>query len=466
MRWTVQEIVKVTGGTLLRGDPARFVERFSTDSRTLEPGEWFVPLRGERFNGHDFLEAALDRGAVGAFAAHEEASARRDVLNRYPHAILVDDPLEALIALARSARSAFSGPVVGITGSNGKTTAKEFTAAVLGPEALKAPASFNNRIGVARTLIALSPQSHRFVVCELGTNHPGEIAELVKIVQPTIGVFLNVGPVHLEFFKDEEAIAEEKSCLPKSSEWAVLNADDPRVIRYAPECRNVLTFGRSEGAEVRAGLVTLDELGRPTFELIVRGDRVGRVGLRANGAHHVVNALAAAAVGVLCGVPGEALLQRLADAEPPPMRTQRLTLHGVEWIHDAYNANLPSVRAALELFRRVPAAGRRWVILGEMAELGAAAEDHHRAAAGALSPDWCDVFVAVGPYADAMAQAAQKAGVLAIFRFPTVEEVCESLPEMLAPGDLVLLKGSRRARMERIVERFACEGGAITLKAP
>ena len=289
---------------------------------------------------------------------------------------------------------------------------------------------------------------------EIGTNHFGEIAELVALARPTVGVFLNVSATHTEFLEDEDGVAREKGVLPLSTESAVLNADDPRVIAFAPRCRDVWTFGIEQEAHVRADAIALDDEGHPTFTLSIRGREVGRVRLRILGRHHVYNALAAAAVGALFRITPEEIVARLADAEPPKMRLERVAIDGVVFLNDAYNANPVSVRAAFDLFRSLSASGRRWVVLGEMAELGGDEERKHRDVVGALSPDWCDVFVVLGPFADAMAEEAQRVGVPIILRVRDVDEVTQTLRSLAAPGDLVLLKASRRVQLERVLSTY------------
>ena len=202
----------------------------STDSRTAEPGELFVALKGDTADGHAYLNGAADRGAVGALVSEERTDA--DGLDRFPFAVAAKETGEAYIALAKHVRERVDLPVVGVTGSNGKTSAKEWTAAVLGPDALKPFKSFNNRVGVPHTLLRLE-STHRYAVLEMGTNRFGEIAELVEIARPTIGVLLNISLSHSEYLINEERILEEKSALPLSSDWAVLNADDRRAASLA-----------------------------------------------------------------------------------------------------------------------------------------------------------------------------------------------------------------------------------------
>jgi UDP-N-acetylmuramoyl-tripeptide--D-alanyl-D-alanine ligase len=456
VRFSVADLLAATDGHLLRGSPAALLERVSTDSRTLQAGDLFVALVGERFDGHDFLEQATAQGACGALISRGTVAAGPPILVR------VSDTTRALGRLAAYVRSRVTAPIVGITGSNGKTTAKELTAAVLGEHVLKAEASFNNVIGVSRTLLELEPH-HRAAVLEFGTNHVGEIAALVDIARPTVGVWLNVSAAHTEFLGDEEGVAREKSALVLGAEEAILNADDPRVMAYASKCRRVITFGGHEGADVRAVGIRMDAGGFPSFDVSFRGAEAGRVSLRALGAHNVPNALAAAAVGLTLGVPVEDIVARLRRASPPKMRMERLDIDGVVVYNDAYNANPASVRAAWRFLRDVPVRGRRWIVFGEMLELGVRAAEHHRAAASELTPAACDVLVATGRYSDEVAVAAKKAGVAAVIRCASAREAGEVLADLVAPGDAILLKASRGERFEDVLSayRAAHEGTSV-----
>lgn len=448
MELTVHQIVTATGGVLLRGDPETTFSRFSTDSRTVEPGEFFVALVGEHFDGNDFLEEAVRRGAAGVLTNRELLPDELPELNT---AIRVPKTNEALGRLAAFVRAQIRVPVVGITGSNGKTTTKEFSAAVLGEGVLKAEASFNNLVGMSKTLLRYEP-NHRFVVLELGTNRFGEIPALVEICRPDVGVFLNVTATHTEFLGDEEGVAREKSALPLAAEHAILNADDPRVIRLAPQCRAVTTFGTSPQADVRAIHLTTNEEGFPSFDVTLRGEPLGRVVLPTLGVHNVWNALAALAVGSLFGVVGEVALGRIAAAKPPKMRMERLEYRGATLYNDAYNANPASVRAAYAFLRSLRPCGKRWFVLGEMLELGSESERLHREVFSELSPDFCDVFVVLGRFADLGAAVAKERGIPMILRCASVSVVGETLKNLVEPGDVVLLKASRGVHLEAALD--------------
>lgn len=452
MKWVVREILSATGGRLLKGDAAAVIEHFSTDTRTLKAGELFAAIPGDTFDGHAFLAQAGEIGAAGALICRDVDECATAKL---PLVIRVGDTTEALAQLAATVRTKMDIPIVGIVGSNGKTTTKELTAAVTGEGTLKSEASFNNVWGVSRTLLRYDPDKHSVAVLEIGTNHFGEIAALVKLTRPTIGVFTNVGTDHTEFLVDEEGIARENGELVLTTEQAILNADDPRVIAFAPRCQNVLTFGRRTDAAVRAENVLMNPDGCPVFDLWIHRKFVGRPTLPTLGVHNVSNALAAASVGVVLDIAPSNIVSRLETATPPKMRMERKEWNGVTIYNDAYNANPNSVRAAMAFLRDVRVEGRRFFVLGEMLELGEKSPQYHQEVAAALSPSICDVFLPLGKYADLMAKAAKDAGVPVILRCATPQDAARTLAGLLHPGDAALLKASRGIRLEAVFMALA-----------
>jgi len=450
---SAERIAQATQGVVLRGPADTAFTSVSTDSRTAAPGDLFVALAGERFDGHDYVADAVSRGCRGAVVRRDRGI---DLNDRDVVLIGVDDTTEALTRWARETRHSIAVPVVGITGSNGKTTTKEFAAAILGTDTLKAEASFNNVLGVSRTLLRFEPH-HRYVVLELGTNHPGEIASLVDLATPDVGVLLNVTASHTEFFGDEKGVLREKSELPLATDRSILNADDPLVAALVPRCRHPLTFGSSTGADVRGTDITLDSQAIPSFELSILGGSPMRVQLSTPGSHNVSNALAAAAIGTLMNVDADAICARLRDARPPKMRMERVEVRGVVVYNDAYNANPASVRAAWAFMRALGASGRKWIVLGEMLELGEESPSLHERVASELTPDACDVFVPMGPHADAMAQAAHGSRIHAILRCSSSEDVASAIQDGTEPGDVVLLKASRGVKLESILQSLTAQ---------
>ncbi|HUU91279.1 MAG TPA: UDP-N-acetylmuramoyl-tripeptide--D-alanyl-D-alanine ligase, partial [Phycisphaerae bacterium] len=368
MKFRVDEIVRATGGRLVAGAPDADAGAVCTDTRSLDEGQTFLALRGERFDGHDFLPDAVVRGAACLVVDRED---------RLPPApppptvavVVVENTLEALAALGREARARLACPVIAVTGSCGKTTVKEMLGQILIRHLCgRTPrASFNNPIGVPLTLLDAEP-TDEFVLCELGTNAPGEIAHLAQIARPTIGIVTLVAPVHLEGLGTVEGVAEEKAALVEAippDGVAILNADDPRVAAMAGRCRGrVVTVGLTWEADLQAGHVVQTDrglyftaTGSAGFEIPVLGE------------HQAVLALAAAAAARELGVPLEESAEALRRFQPPPMRLAVEEAGGVVVVNDAYNANPSSMRVALGLLTLWPDR-RKVFVCGDMLELG------------------------------------------------------------------------------------------------
>ncbi len=444
MRLTLADIAGATGGQILGGDPDTAVTSYSIDTRTLAPGALFVALRAER-DGHDFVGDALDRGAAGAMVARAAEGERL---------VLVPDTAAALTALGGAARDRLAGvPVLGITGSTGKTSTKDLAAAALaaaGPVGAS-PVSFNNEIGVPLTLLS-APDGAAAMVVEMGARGIGHIARLCAVARPTVGVITNIGMAHAEFFGSRDDVARGKGELLEglpSGGHAVLNADDdmtPALRRRTGAA--VLTAGASAGADVRVSGLRLDDDLRPAFHLDTPWGAVDVPPLPVRGAHQAGNAALAVAVAGAVGVGVEAAVAGLAGAGGSPWRMdRRRTPAGLVVLNDAYNANPTSMAAAVEALASLGASGRRIAVLGPMAELGVhAAEEHHRlgklvAAAGV------DLLVAVA--ATALADGAREAGV-EVVDVEGPEQALAALAPRLRAGDAVLVKASRVAGLERV----------------
>ncbi|GIW42127.1 MAG: UDP-N-acetylmuramoyl-tripeptide--D-alanyl-D-alanine ligase [Candidatus Binatia bacterium] len=450
MRWTLGDIARLTGGELVRGDPARVVTRVGTDSRSIEPGALFFALRGPNFDGHDFVLAALDSGACGAVVSRD-VPADRGCLVR------VADTLRALGDLARAVRrSAPFEKVFALTGSNGKTTTKEMLASICETvrpgEVLKTEGNWNNLVGVPLTLLRYEGQ--RIGVFELAMNRRGEIARLTEIVAPDHAALLNVGPAHLEALGSLEGVADAKAEMLENLPGhavAVLNADDPWVRRVSGRFPGrKVWFGREE--PLRIENFTAHGFEGISFDLCA-GVRRARVRLRVVGEHNARNALAAAALALSAEIPLEAVVEGLESFRPVAMRMEVLRLrNGVTVVHDAYNANPASVEAALRTLRSL--AGRPLAVLGEMRELGSGAEEEHRRVGEWVARYGVEEVVVVGRAAEAIAVGALSQGMRAdaVARCETPEEAARLVRERWRPGDVVLVKGSRLARLERTVE--------------
>ena len=452
---TLQFIAKACAGKQLSGLPETRVRRVCTDSRQVKTGDLFLALRGERFDGHDFLGAVVEKGAVAVVAERRSvpADCRGCVM------IAVEDTRKALGQLASEYRKDFVLPVVAVGGSNGKTTTKELVASVLKQErvTLWSEASFNNDIGVPLTLLRLE-ESHQAVVLEVGTNHPGELQPLVKMAQPNYGVITSVGREHLEFFDDVAGVAREEGwlaeLLPAGGKLFV-NGDDEWASRAAERARaQVVRVGFAEGCDWRARAARLDTRG-VTFQ--VDGPEVemsGEYRIQLLGRHQVVNALLAIAVGMELGLGRASVARGLAECRPSKMRMELWEFNGVRLLDDAYNANADSMVVALQTLRDLPCKGRRVAVLGDMAELGAHSESAHEEVGRRVVELGVDQLFAVGKMAPVTARAARGAGLNRVFEFADVETAASAVKSFVKAGDVVLLKASRATRIERIAARL------------
>jgi UDP-N-acetylmuramoyl-tripeptide--D-alanyl-D-alanine ligase len=450
-RFNVQEILRATDGALVAGDLGVPVTGVSIDSRTLGVGEAFFAIRGDRTDGHAYLADAAARGA----ACLVVETVPDDPPANVP-LVLVDDTTRALGRLAAWHRGRFSVPVVAVTGSNGKTTTKELIASALGARwrVLKSAASFNNQWGLPLTLLKLTPQ-HDAVVVEIGTNHPGEIAYLAGIAAPTVAVVTVVNAVHTEFLGSLDDVREEKAALVRAVPargTAVLNADDARVASMAGDTRaRVITYGTAATADVRpVGPLTEDAAG-VRFTVEHAGARAD-VALALAGRHNVVNALAAAATGIALGIALPEIARGLGTASPVKGRCVWRAAGGVDILDDTYNASPVSVRAAIDTAAARSRRGRLVVVLGDMLELGEGAPGAHREVGAAAVAAGAAALVGLGPLAAHAVDAARARGLQEAHATRTFEDTLALLLKRVVPGDVVLVKGSRGMRMERVVD--------------
>ena len=452
---SLAELARVAGG-VLHGADAPFAA-VTSDSRTLEPGSLFVALRGERFDGHQFVPDLASRGAAGALV-------ERHVSTALPQ-VVVRDALAGLTAFASAWRAACSGRVVGVTGSNGKTTVKEMIGAILAGEGptLVTRGNLNNHIGVPLTLCRLEP-AHRYAVIEMGANHRREIAHLAAIARPDVGLVINAGPAHLEGFGGIEGVAQGKGEMFEAlgaEGTAVINADDRFASVWhglARRAGRVLTFGIRERADFGARNVTChvaDEGFTSEFDLVTPGGE-RRVTLALAGEHNVLNALAAAAAAHAAGASLDSVVAGLGRMRAVTGRLEVKSLSGgARLIDDSYNANPASVRAGLRALSAL--AGEHWLVLGEMRELGEASPQLH-AEIGEFARS-CGVqrLLAVG---DDARHAVEAFGAGATW-FKGVEDLTRLIAAEIRPGVTVLVKGSRSNRLERVAEALgAGSGGA------
>jgi UDP-N-acetylmuramoyl-tripeptide--D-alanyl-D-alanine ligase len=445
---------------ILRGDPQHAFSGASIDSRSVGAEELFVAIEGPRHDGHDHLLDAAGRGASGVLIAQERPIP--DALPANVAVLAAADTTRALGALAAGHRSLHRGPVVAITGSNGKTTTKEMCAAILEVRApcLKTQGNLNNAFGLPLTLLRREDR-HRTLVVELGMNHRGEIAALVEIARPTVGLVTNIGTAHIEHLGSREEIALENGDLVAGLDaagTAVLNADDPLVLAQASRTpASVLTFGCGASADIRAEAVHAGE-GFYRFSLAGRGGR-NEIRVAGLGDTTVANALAAAAAALAAGASHDDVAAGLAAYRPIGGRLEPVALdRGILVIDDTYNANPQSMEVALRVLvgALTPSGGRHVAVVGDMGELGAQTEEAHRQTGALAASLGVDEIVAVGRHADCVAEGAQAAGLSPDRIHPSDdwEQSAEALTKRLSPGDRVLVKGSRAMRMERIVDRI------------
>ena len=456
MNLPLELALAATGAQLVEGERAPAIVRPSTDTRTLERGDTFVALRGERFDGHAFVAEAVRRGA--AMLVLDDAGAR---IAGTP-AMIVDSTISAYMALAGAARGLYRGTVVGITGSAGKTTTKalltQLLAAQYGQRVLTAPENENNEIGVSKLLLAVSNDAHDVVVAELGARHYGDVAALVEIARPQIGILTNVGEAHLEIMGSRERLEETKWGLFASGAAAVLNAGDEVSRRRAPSLdRPPRWFAAArDSLEAYARLDpftgvldgrVLDRTAGTCVELAID--------VRLPGLHNRANLAAALAAALELGVPLERLAGAIPSLELPRGRFDRIAVSGgLQLIYDAYNANASGMMAALDAFSAESGA-RRIAVLASMAELGDEAQALHERV-GAHAAARVDVLLVSGDYAHELARGAQRAGLgpRQIVEVSDNAQAASWLRRHVGPDDVVLLKGSRKYKLEEIVEEL------------
>ncbi|MBZ0273905.1 UDP-N-acetylmuramoyl-tripeptide--D-alanyl-D-alanine ligase [bacterium] len=459
--WTIEFVVRATGGRLVAAPPGYAdltFDRVSTDSRTIGEGELFVALDGPNFDAADFLADAVEKGAAAVIVAGDVAV--HDVLAKRAAFVAVPDTLAALGDLAHAHRELFAAPVVAITGSTGKTTTKDMLGAILtrhfGEDVLITEGNFNNLIGMPLTLLRLRAH-HRAAVLELGMSMRGEMRRLARIARPDIGVVTNVAEAHMERLPNIEAVAAAKRELVEDLDEkraAVLNADDPRVAAMASGARfRVVTFGVDNPADVRGEDIRVAGADGIRFTLAMDDARTP-VTMSVIGRHNVHNALAAAAASRELGVPAETIALGLEAFRPAAMRLRVLNILNVRVLDDTYNASPRSMDAALSTLAELAGGGRKIVVVGDMKELGAESEAAHRRLGRHVAKIGADRLFAIGEYAHFVAEGAIEENMDAgrIVRAENHQAIVEALRDLAAAGDTVLVKGSRAMRMECVVK--------------
>ena len=447
-------IQQVTGGIFVTGDGQinEVIKKFSTDTRQIQTGDVFIPLRGERFDGHHFIEEAYRRGAIGCIS--------EQMIQQIPKGkwlILVSDTKKALMDLAAAYRRLFSIPVVGITGSVGKTSTKDMVAAILSKQGsvLKTQGNYNNEIGLPLTVFELNSQ-HTVAVLEMGMSGFGEIHNLSRIANPTFGIITNIGVSHIEHLGSREGILKAKSELfdyLAEDGIAILNGDEPLLLSLQENlfC-SVITFGKNSKNKYWAEEIGMEEKGMNL--LIHTPSHSFQVTIPCVGEHWIYNVLPGVILGELFGLNPRQIQEGILNFVPSGMRMEKeSTSYPVHIINDTYNASPDSMKAAINVLCRLSVPGRRIVILGDMFELGSYSEENHREIGRYVAQTDVDLLVFVGKAAKEMAIGAEQVGRESLY-FTEREELQDAIPSFIEKEDTVLVKASRGMQLEKIVEKL------------
>jgi len=446
----LKEIVNIVDGETGSSDPDAKSKGFSIDSRTIKPGEIFIAIKGKNFNGHDFIDDAVNKGAAAVICERSNKVSSGSM----ERVIWVDDTIKALGQIASGFRGRVARPVVCVTGTNGKTTVKDILTHILSGKykVLKSKESFNNIIGLSLTLFDLDT-SHEVVVLELGTNHPGEIAHLAEIAQPDIAVITNIGDGHLEKLIDREGVFLEKISLLKylpDDGMVFLNQDDPLLRKVTVRGAHKTFFGREDSADLVISNIMTEGEGY-TFSL--NGDHYS---LPLPGEHNVYNAAAAIAVAGYLDMKYEEIKQRLKDVSLPKMRLERIKIGDILFLNDSYNSNPNSFECAVRVLQETGPAEKKIIVAGDMMELGSKSNELHKLVGESIAGSGMDYFIALGKEAGFIAESAVSCGMdpKTVLYADSHAAAAEILLEIADADTVVLLKGSRASRMEEILKCF------------
>ncbi|NLW28196.1 UDP-N-acetylmuramoyl-tripeptide--D-alanyl-D-alanine ligase [Acetivibrio saccincola] len=448
------EILNATEGKLLSGRDDSTFSGISTDSRNIKEGDLFIPLKGERFDGHDYVEEALAKGAFGALTEKDIEPDGEKVI------IKVDDTLKALRLIAAFYRSKFNIPFIGITGSVGKTSTKEMVWSVLSKKfnVLKNQGNFNNEIGVPLTIFRLEP-FHEAAVVEMGMNNLGEISRLTSMVKPDIAIITNIGVSHIENLGSKKNILRAKMEILEglnNKGLVILNGDDNLLfgLKGLLNFRTVF-YGFEEGLDYQAYNVrSLGEKGS-VFEIEINKKEY-EVKVPVPGIHNIYNALASIAAGVELMIPEEDIIKGIEEFSPAKMRLDIINSNGIKVINDAYNASPQSMEAALVVLKEVSSGQRSIAVLGDMYELGEMTEEAHIHIGKFAAEQGIDYIIAVGDNAKSICKGALSMGVdkERVLKFENNKETSKFLGSFIKEGDVILVKGSRGMKMEEIVNKL------------
>jgi UDP-N-acetylmuramoyl-tripeptide--D-alanyl-D-alanine ligase len=463
-KFSLEDVLKATAGDLVAGAKEKIFYGISTDSRLVKKGNLFIALKGEKFDGHVFVNEAVEQGAAGIIV--NDAKVSKDLTNKKVTVIKVADTLVALGDLAREWRKRFFIPVIGLTGSSGKTTTKEMIAAVIGRKKniLKTEGNLNNLIGLPQTIFRLTTE-HELAILEMGTNTRGEIKRLTQIALPDIGLITNVGPAHLAGFGSIDVVSEEKGDLflnMSPSGTIIVNIDDKAVAICAERwIGRKITFSMSPNADVTVKDIKMNGIKGMSFNLVV-GENTQKVEMKIVGLHHVNNAMAAAAAAFTVGTDIKTIAEGLAEFRPFSGRMEMVKLrNGSFLLDDSYNANPASVREALMTLKDLKVHHNGFVFLGDMLELGTESEEMHRKIGMLIATIGINTLFLQGNFSKVTAAGAMEGGLSPenIFFLSNENNGINYLKENLKKGDWILVKGSRGMKMEKIVAQICDDFG-------
>ena len=450
-RFKAGDIVEATGGKLVSEGNSREVKKFSIDSRSIKEGDVFIAVKGLNFDGHDFIKEALSKGASGVIS---ERSPSPDLDVDGTHFIVVPDSIKAMADVAARIRRSFTLPVVCVTGTNGKTTVKDMIASVLSSRynVLKSKASYNNIFGVCLTLFEME-RSHTAAVLEIGTNSPGEIAYLAKIAAPDTVVITNIGRGHLEAFRDRRGIFEEKKSILKAlpaGSLAVLNGDDDMLAGLRSEEYRVSFYGSGDNCDISLSKVKRVSSGT---EFFVDKEKFFFPG---EGRHNAYNAAVAISVAKSMNVGIGDIRDKMAKTDLPSMRLEKSTFGGITFLNDAYNANPSSFEAAVETLAATEPGKEKWVVAGDMLELGDASRELHRDLGKKIASLNLDFLITIGKMAGQILAGARNYGMSEDRTYAALShrDAAEKIAERASPETTVLVKGSRLMKMEEVIKCF------------
>ncbi|MEW6189190.1 MAG: UDP-N-acetylmuramoyl-tripeptide--D-alanyl-D-alanine ligase [Actinomycetota bacterium] len=458
---TVSQVLSATDGELLNGLPQLVINGISIDTRTLKPGDLFIPIKGDHYDGHQFVKCALEKGACGFLTRRWDKAFKNTLgeLKGETIVIRVEDGLRALQSLAWYLRGQLRVEVIGITGSTGKTCTKDMLASVLSQRmrVVWSERNYNNEIGVPLTILR-AKQDTQILIVEMAMRGLGQIGELAEIAHPTIGLVTNVGKTHFEFLGSEELIAQAKSelveAIPEDG-TIFLNQDDLWTERLRSSARGrVITYGLSELSNFRACDISVDSMGRPSFKILSNRGNIW-VNLPVLGRHNVYNALATSAIASHLGLPLKDIKNGLETCTLSGMRMQLLTTpKGITILNDAYNANPTSMRAALIALGDIRSQSRKIAVLGDMLELGEITDVSHFELGKFVKEVGVNTLITVGESGKRIAEGALQSGMDAreVISCNTPTEAALILNRMLEPGDIVLVKASRAMKLEEVAE--------------